>query len=156
MRKPSSLPEIVHGRFAADINSTEGVSSHMTQPTATTTPGPQRLAALERANHIRLARASLKRQIALGEVAAADVLIACPPETSSWPIGELLISQRRWGNSRCRKFLSRSQIVETKPIGTLTERQRRMLAASLSAPVDVPVAPPAARAPAEEMALAVA
>jgi hypothetical protein len=128
----------------------------MTQATAMTTPGPQRLAALERANQIRLARASLKRRIAVGEVAAADVLLDCPPEANSWPIGELLISQRRWGNSRCRKFLSRNQIVETKPIGTLTDRQRRMLAASLNTPVVVPAAQPADQAPAQEMALAVA
>ena len=128
----------------------------MTQPTAMTTPEPQRLAALERANQIRLARASLKRRIAVGEVAAADVLLDCPPEASSWPIGELLISQRRWGNSRCRKFLSRNQIVETKPIGTLTDRQRRMLAASLNTPVVVSAAQPADQAPAQEMALAVA
>ena len=112
----------------------------MTQPIARTTPEPQRLAALERANQVRLARASLKRRIALGQVAAADVLLTCPPEASSWPIGELLISQRRWGSSRCRKFLARNQLVETKRIGTLTERQRRLLASSLTAPVVVPAA----------------
>jgi hypothetical protein len=112
----------------------------MTQPIARTTPEPQRLAALERANQVRLARASLKRRIALGQVAAADVLLTCPPEASSWPIGEMLISQRRWGSSRCRKFLARNQLVETKRIGTLTERQRRLLASSLTAPVVVPAA----------------
>jgi hypothetical protein len=112
----------------------------MTQLIARTTSEPQRLAALERANQVRLARASLKRRIAVGEVAAADVLLTCPPETSSWPIGELLMSQRRWGSSRCRKFLARNQLVETKPIGKLTERQRRMLASSLTAPVGVPAA----------------
>jgi hypothetical protein len=41
------------------------------------------------------------------------------------------MSQRRWGSTRCRKFLSRSHIIETKPVGTLTDRQRRMLASSL-------------------------
>lgn len=128
----------------------------MTQPTAVTTSGPQRLAALERANQIRLARASLKRRIALGEVAAADVLLTCPPEASSWPIGELLMSQRRWGSSRCRKFLSGNQLVETKPIGTLTERQRRVLASSLRVPVGLPGAASADKAPDHEMALAVA
>ncbi|HXO08843.1 MAG TPA: hypothetical protein VN880_12465 [Solirubrobacteraceae bacterium] len=112
----------------------------MTQPIARSTSEPQRLAALERANEVRLARASLKRRIAHGEVAAADVLLTCPPEASSWPIGELLVSQRRWGSSRCRKFLARNQLVETKRIGTLTERQRRVLASSLTVPVGVSVA----------------
>lgn len=102
----------------------------MTQ-TAMTTPEPQRLRALERANEVRLARAELKRRIADGEVPAATVILEAPCEATSWAIGELLMSQRRWGSTRCRKFLSRSQISETKAIGTLTERQRRLLAAQL-------------------------
>jgi hypothetical protein len=104
----------------------------MTQ-TALKTPEPQRLRALERANHIRLARAGLKRSIALGQVSAAEVILQCPDAASSWPIGDLLMSQRRWGSTRCRKFLSRNQIVETKLVGTLTERQRLILANTLEA-----------------------
>lgn len=96
------------------------------------TTDPQRLRALERANVIRLARAELKRRIAYGEVSAADVILEPPFEASTWAIGDLLISQRRWGSTRCRKFLSRNQITETKPIGALTERQRRMLADQLA------------------------
>ena len=99
--------------------------------TALKTPEPQRLRALERANQIRLARAALKRSIALGELSAAGVILNCPDAAHSWPIGDLLMSQRRWGSTRCRKFLSRNHIVETKPVGTLTDRQRRMLASSL-------------------------
>jgi hypothetical protein len=110
----------------------------MTQ-TLTMTPEPQRLRALERANEVRLARAYLKRRIADGEMSAADVILESPWEARSWAVGELLLSQRRWGSTRCRKFLSRLQIAETKQIGTLTERQRRMLAAQLDvrAPHDV-------------------
>jgi hypothetical protein len=113
----------------------------MTEETATITPEPQRLRALERANEIRLARAGLKRRIALGEVSAAEVLIGCPEEAWSWPVGDLLMSQRRWGSTRCRKFLSRAQIVETKPIGKLTERQRRLLATSLEEAMVRPLEP---------------
>jgi hypothetical protein len=102
--------------------------------TALKTSEPQRLRALERANEIRLARATIKRRIALGEVSAADVILQCPEAAASWSVGELLMSQRRWGTTRCRKFLSRNQIVETKPIGTLTERQRNLLAGSLREP----------------------
>ena len=128
----------------------------MTHTTFPATPEPQRLRALERANEIRLARASLKRQIARGETSAAQVLQDCPDEAASWPIGDLLMSQRRWGVTRCRKFLSRNQIVETKPVGTLTERQRRLLVASLQAPVEVPVPAAVASVSDREMALAVA
>jgi len=108
--------------------------------TAVRTPEPQRLRALERANEIRLARAGLKRRIAVGEVSAAEVILGCPDEATSWPVGELLISQRRWGSTRCRKFLSHNHIIETKPIGQLTDRQRRLLASALKAPVGVSVA----------------
>ena len=114
----------------------------MTQ-TATKTAEPQRLRALERANEIRLARAAMKRQIAHGEVSAAEVILECPEAAVSWPVGDLLMSQRRWGTTRCRKFLSRNHIIETKPIGTLTDRQRRLLAHSLqpSAACDMELVP---------------
>jgi hypothetical protein len=92
---------------------------------------PQRLRALEQANAVRLKRAELKRQIAGGEVSAADVILACPKEAGKWTLAELLASQRRWGSTRCRKFLERNNISELKPIGTLTERQRNLLAAQL-------------------------
>lgn len=97
------------------------------------TPAPQRLRALERANQVRLARADLKRRIAEGERSVAEVLQSPPHEALSWAIGDLLMSQRRWGSTRCRKFLAKNQITETKHVGTLTERQRRVLVAQLEA-----------------------
>jgi hypothetical protein len=100
--------------------------------TVFTTREPQRLRALERANEIRLARAELKRRIALGAVSAGQVILDSPLEARSWAIGDLLLSQRRWGSTRCRKFLLRNQITETKPVGALTDRQRRMLAEQLT------------------------
>ena len=99
--------------------------------TVTMTPEPQRLRALERANAVRLARAGLRRRIADGAASAAEVILVCPWEASSWTVGDLLMSQRRWGSTRCRKFLARNQISEMKQIGQLTERQRRMLADQL-------------------------
>ena len=92
---------------------------------------PQRLRALEHANAIRLARAELKRRIAVGEVAAADVILECPDAARRWTVSELLLSQRRWGSTRCRKFLERNGVSEIKLIGALTERQRHLLAEQL-------------------------
>lgn len=92
---------------------------------------PQRLRALERANEIRLARAELKRRIADSDISAAEVILSPPCSALSWAIGDLLMSQRRWGSTRCRKFLMRNQINETKSVGALTERQRRLLADQL-------------------------
>ena len=93
---------------------------------------PQRLRALERANAVRLARADLKRRIAEGDVTAAEILVDCPWEASSWSIGDLLMSQHRWGAMKCRKFLMQNRINEKKPVGQLTARQRQLLADQLA------------------------
>jgi hypothetical protein len=101
--------------------------------TATISQDPQRLRALERANQVRLARADLKRRIAGGELPAASIILDAPWEASSWSVGDLLMSQRRWGSTRCQKFLRVLEISENKQIGTLTERQRIALATHLGA-----------------------
>ena len=51
-------------------------------------------------------------------------------------VADLLMSQRRWGQTRCRKFLAQIPMSEKKTIGSMTERQRRTLAAMLSAPAE--------------------
>ena len=102
--------------------------------TATVAPaGPQYMRALERANQVRLARADLKRRVAVSEVGVAEVIMDCPWEAESMAIGDLLMSQRRWGQTRCRKFLAQVPMSEKKTIGSMTDRQRRTLAAMLSA-----------------------
>jgi hypothetical protein len=102
--------------------------------TATVAPaGPQYMRALERANQVRLARAELKRRVAVGEIDVAGVILDCPWEADSMAVGDLLMSQRRWGQTRCRKFLAQIPMSEKKTIGSMTERQRRTLAAMLTA-----------------------
>jgi hypothetical protein len=100
-------------------------------PTATIAPPPDRLLALERANAIRRARAQLKRRISAGQLSAAEVILDPPVEAGRWPVAELLASQRHWGGAKCSKFLAHNRISEIKPVGDLTERQRRLLAAQL-------------------------
>jgi hypothetical protein len=95
--------------------------------------GPQYMRALERANKVRLARADLKRRVATGEVGVAEVILECPWEAQSMTVSDLLMSQRRWGESRCRKLLAMVPMSETKTVGSMTERQRRTLAAMLTA-----------------------
>ncbi len=92
---------------------------------------PQHLQALQQANRVRLARAELKRLVAEGGRSAAEVVLECPWEAESMTIGDLLLSQHRWGRTRCRRFLAAIQIVETKTIGSMTDRQRGALAARL-------------------------
>jgi hypothetical protein len=96
-----------------------------------TAPAPQHMRALEQANRVRLARAELKRQVADGELTAAEVVLACPWEAESMTIADLLTSQHRWGRTRCRRFLGSIPMPENKTVGSMTERQRRALAAEL-------------------------
>jgi hypothetical protein len=100
--------------------------------TATIAPAPQYMRALERANEVRLARAELKRKVSIGEIDAAEVIMDCPWEARSMAVADLLMSQRRWGQTRCRKFLAQVPMSEKKTIGSMTDRQRRTLAAMLS------------------------
>jgi len=94
---------------------------------------PQHMQALAHANRVRLARASLKREIATGAVDAAQIVRECPWEAESMSIGELLRSQRRWGRTRARKFLFSIAVNENRELNRLTGRQRELLAAELDA-----------------------
>jgi hypothetical protein len=96
-----------------------------------TAPAAQHLRALAQANRVRLARAELKRQVAEGETTVSDVVLACPWEAESMTISDLLMSQHRWGRTRCRRFLAAIPMSETKTVGSMTDRQRRALAAML-------------------------
>jgi hypothetical protein len=100
--------------------------------TARIAPGPQYMQALARANEVRLARAGLKRRVASGEITVAEVLLGTYWEAENMTISDLLMSQRRWGHTRCRKLLMQVPVSENKTVGTMTERQRRALAALLS------------------------
>jgi len=94
---------------------------------------PQHMQALEHANRIRLARASLKRAVAAGQVDAAVIVRDPPAEVESMSVGELLRSQRRWGRTRARKFLFSLALNENRELGRLTERQRHLIASELEA-----------------------
>lgn len=100
---------------------------------ATIAPEEQHLRALARANEVRLARAELKRRVAEGHTTAAEVIVTCPWEAETMAICDLLLSQRRWGHTRCRRFLAEAGLSEGKTVGSLTDRQRRLAAALLDA-----------------------
>jgi hypothetical protein len=87
--------------------------------------------ALERANQVRLARAELKRKVSIDKMDVAEVILECPWEAHSMAVADLLMSQRRWGQTRCRKFLAQIPMSEKKTIGSMTDRQRHTLAAIL-------------------------
>ncbi len=105
----------------------------------------QRLSALARANEIRLRRAALKRWIAEAgisedesRVRATEVLLGREEAAVGFAVGDLLRAIRGWGVERTRKALFRLRISETKPLGALTDRQARLVAAVLVPPADGP------------------
>ncbi|MGO9882375.1 MAG: hypothetical protein ACLPV4_05105 [Solirubrobacteraceae bacterium] len=95
-------------------------------------PARQRLLALERANRVRLTRATLKRRLRAGEVAAADAILRSSRDTDTMTVAELLLSQRDWGPTRAAKMMRSVSLSDSKTLGSLTERQRLTLAAVLS------------------------
>ena len=97
-------------------------------------PGPQYMQALARANEVRLARAGLKRRVANGEITVAEVLLGNYWEAEGMTISDLMMSQRRWGHTRCRKLLMQVPVSENKTVGSMTERQRQALAQMLEQP----------------------
>ena len=106
-----------------------------------TASAPQHMQALAQANKVRLARAELKRQIADGERSVAEVVLECPWQAESMAIADLLMSQHRWGRTRCRRFLAPIPMNETKTVGSMTDRQRRELAARLGGETTADVDP---------------
>jgi len=93
--------------------------------------GPQHLRALARANEVRLARAELKRRVHEEQTTAAAVILEAPWEAETMTVADLLMSQRRWGRTRCRKVLQGIPMSESKTIGTMTPRQRQAIATAL-------------------------
>ena len=77
-----------------------------------------------------------------------DVVLEVPWEAASMTISDLLTAQRRWGHTRCRRFLQGVPMSESKTVGSMTDRQRRAIAAMLEASA------PAARVPAGALAIA--
>lgn len=104
----------------------------------TTTPGPQHLRALAKANEVRLARAELKRRVLAGDLSAAEVILESSWEAESMTVADLLMAQKRWGHTRCRTFLQRVPLSETKTIGSMTDRQRNAVAAMLEGAAAAP------------------
>lgn len=98
----------------------------------------QHMEALAKANHVRLARSQIKRDIKLGNCTVTDVLECMPHVCDRMSIYELLTSQRRWGRKRTIKLLSfyslcgHTGIKEDKKLRSLTPHEKRYLVQKLS------------------------
>jgi hypothetical protein len=87
--------------------------------------------ALDVANGVRSRRATLKRGVAAGKLDAAEVILRCPSEVRTMILQDLLMAQHLWGRVRSRRLLTAIPLSEGKTIGSMTERQRRTVAALL-------------------------
>jgi hypothetical protein len=97
---------------------------------------PQHMVALSRANHVRLTRARLHREIAAlprqeGYDRVAELLLDPPEELESLAVGTLICWVDRVGPTVMRRFLRHRWINELRPIGKLTYRQALELAGAL-------------------------
>lgn len=126
-RPPKRIPP------TAEPSTAEAPSRGASVIDATIVVEPQHMQALARANEVRLARAQMKREIAAGHRGVLEVVRDRPWEAESMTVGELLRSQRRWGRARSRKLINSIGLSETKQLGSLTERQRHVLAGALEA-----------------------
>jgi hypothetical protein len=104
--------------------------------TATIPQIPQHMAALDRANEIRLARADAKRQLKRGELLADDLLVDMPYWAEGWKIGQFLAHVPHRGRHHFVAGVCRCVgCTESLKLGNLTERQmlelRRILRAFL-------------------------
>ncbi|MDQ3770120.1 MAG: hypothetical protein M3370_11690 [Actinomycetota bacterium] len=99
-------------------------------PTSTTAvpEDPQYMYALRRANEVRLARTETRRRVRDEGLSVGEVILSCPQELRTMTVFELLTAQRRWGAKRAHDLLAQLDLSETKSLGTMTERQRRLVA----------------------------
>src|ERR1700742_2556660 len=89
----------------------------------------QRMEALQRANDIRSRRAQLKRDLKAGRQPIHELLLEPPEYLETAKVFDLLLAVPKNARVKVNKMLSQCTISPTKPIGGLSERQRRELAA---------------------------
>jgi hypothetical protein len=100
----------------------------LTPPDRTLT---QRFAALDRANEIRSARASLKRDLKAGRAHIHDLLIDPPDCITTMRVFDLLVAVPKVGRVKANKVLSSCRVSPSRSVGGLTVRQRGELAGLL-------------------------
>jgi hypothetical protein len=91
----------------------------------------QRLAALSKANRVRVLRGQLKRAMTLDR---AIVTVRRPPEfAASMKVYDVLVAVPKLGPVRARRLMCRCGISDAKTLIGMTERQRLALILELTA-----------------------
>jgi S13-like H2TH domain len=87
----------------------------------------QRMEALKRANHIRVARAQLKKDLKDGKVQIETVLTDPPDWVSTAKVFDMLMAVPKFGRVKAARLLNQCRISQSKTVGGLSERQRTEL-----------------------------
>lgn len=93
----------------------------------------QRMAALLRANDIRVRRAAVKRSIRQGDVSIVDVIAAPSDCVYTAKVMEMLLAVPRMGSVRAVRFMNSHRVSQSKTVGGLSDRQRGELVKALAA-----------------------
>jgi hypothetical protein len=108
------------------------------RPMSSTAARSQRLTALERANEVRSCRAGLKRDLLTHRVLIEEVLLQPPEWLLSANVVSVLLSAPRMGRRRSVLALRHVGVLDlTRPLGSLTVRQRRELAQQVAYPAEI-------------------
>ena len=91
----------------------------------------QQMEALRRANEIRSARATLKRDLKAGRAQIHGVLLDPPEYLQNAKVSELLLAVPKYGRVKVNRLLTQCRISPSKTLGGLSERQRHELVSSL-------------------------
>lgn len=91
------------------------------------------MAALERANGIRSARARLKRDLKAGRTSIHDLLHEPPDYVQTAKVFDMLLAVPKYGRVKANRVLQQCRVSPAKTIAGLSERQRRELIERLRA-----------------------
>lgn len=92
-----------------------------------------RMAALQKANLIRFARAALKRNLRTGTASVLGVLLDPAPEFASMKVRNLLLALPKWGPSKVDRFMVTCRVSHLKTLAGMSSRQRGEMSALLRA-----------------------
>ena len=87
----------------------------------------QRMEALQRANHIRVRRAQLKKDLKDGRVQIEVILLDPPDWVSTAKVFDMLMAVPKFGRVKAARLLNQCRISQSKTVGGLSERQRAEL-----------------------------
>jgi len=80
--------------------------------------------ALNRANHIRVRMAQLKRDLKAGRVRIGDLIADPPDEVLTAKVYDMLVAVPRLGRVKATRLLTQCRISQSKTVGGLSDRQR--------------------------------